>query len=720
MLPEFLYLCSRNTMRQSSLLLKQIQLIMRKVFILISIFSIAVSIMANPVGIDEARSKAASFLNSASSAQTRSKSSSEMSLQEVDAGFDHLYVFNNVENGGFVVVSADDKTDTVLAYSESGLYDSQQGNEALKNMLAGLNGEVAAVAASPFFTARNDTEIQEQDREPVCPMITTCWNQYDPYYHFCPTDPNSGETALVGCVAITLAQLMKYYKYPEQTTVTIPAYTTQNGIEMPALPPTTFNYDLMNDYYVWDAFEPDYTPDQLEAVQKLLKYAGCAVKMQYSSSGSASSFDVARIAEYFGYRSDARVLSAGQYPRTTWEQMVYNELAAGRPVPYSAGAVLQQNHIFIIDGYDGRGYFHAVTGEYGYFDGNFYCKLHVINDCELQMSPVEFSGYNVYQWAVFGFQPANSSQPLQSLTDGEDMTDKLSKLEVTSVEFYNPYAGQKTVAIINHRNVGETYENNLFLWQGDVLKGGVGSYVGPGQDGDVVVCFATPMEPGTYPMRITSDWDGKDVLYETTLEVTPAHIVELQAEATIEGFKGMYMKKDTFDDGSIRNVWYNDETWTHEIGIYESLKIEADITNVGEENYNSWLEVVLFENEQDDNGNLVSANSLDKSSHIYYLNLAPGETKHYTFFFDKHLFNPDMSYCFRLDYNRDYKFNTLLSLPWYYKYFATDPSSSIDSVKQLKDTTDDGSVIDLQGISHKNKQLRPGIYIRGGKKVIVR
>ena len=692
---------------------------MRKIFILISIFTAAVSTMANPVGISEARSKAASFLHSASSAQTRAKSvrCSETSLQEVDTGFDHLYVFNNVENGGFVVVSADDKTDAVLAYSESGSFDSQQGNEALKTMLAGLNEEVAAVTASPFFTARNDTEMQEQDREPVPPMITTCWNQYDPYFHFCPTDPYSGSPCLVGCVAITLAQLMKYYKYPEQTTVTIPAYTTQDGIKMPALPPTTFDYDLMNDYYVWDAFEPDYTPDQLEAVQKLLKYAGCAVEMQYSSSGSAATFDVARIAEYLGYRSDARVLYAGQYPRTTWEQMIYNELAAGRPVPYSAGAVKAQNHNFIIDGYDGRGYFHANTGEYGYFSGNFYCKLHVINFCELQMGPVEFSGYNLYQWAVFGFQPANSSQPLQSLTDGEDMTGKQSQLEVTSVEFYNPYAGQKTVAVINHRNVGETYENNLFLWQGELLKGGAGSYVGPGQDGDVVVCFATPVEPGTYPLRITSDWEGKDVLYETTLEVTPAHTFDLQADATVEGFKGMYMQKEVYDDGSIHFVWDWDKTWTHETGIYESLKIEADITNVGEESFNSWFKSNLGENEQDENGNLMFGNNKSISAHVYYLNLAPGETKHYTFFFDKHLFNPDKVYYFMLYTTKP---DALFALPCYCKYFATYPSDSIDGVEQQKDTTDDGAVIDLRGISHQHQQLRPGIYIRSGKKVIVR
>lgn len=694
---------------------------MKKVSFLISIFLVSVSMMAEPIGIDEARVKAASFLNSTSSVQRRANSvcSSVMSLQEVHTDFDYLYVFNNVETGGFVVVSADDKTDAVLAYSESGSFDSQQGNEALKNMLAGLNGEVAAVAVSPFFTSRNDTEYREQDREPVYPLITTCWHQYQPYYGFCPIDPNNGSHTLVGCVAITLAQLMKYYKYPEQTTVTIPAYTTYDGIEMPALAPTTFDYTLMNDYYSANDLAPNYTPEQLEAVQKLLKYAGCAVEMQYSSGGSASTFDIARIAKYFGYRSDARVLYAGQYPRTTWEQMVYNELAAGRPVPYNGGAVMHQNHSFIIDGYDGRGYFHANTGELGYFDGCFYCKLHVINDCEVQWGPVEFSGYNVHQWAVFGFQPANSSQPLQTLTDGEDMTDKLSKLEVTSVEFYNPYAGEKTTAVINHRNAGETFENNLFLWQGEVLKGGAGSYVGPGQNGDVVVCFATPTEPGKYPVRITSDWDGNDVLYETTLEVlNPIQNVKLNANVTLEGFKGMYIQKETSQDGSVHNVWYRDDTWKHEIGIYESLKVEADITNAGEENYNSWFQVDLWENKLDEEGYRLMSDDKGISLHMYYLNLAPGETKHYTFFFDKHLFNPEMSYYFRIYTNK--MDNVMISLPEFVKYFATDPTSSIDVVEQRNDGTGDGPVIDLRGISYKNKLLRPGLYIRNGKKVIVR
>ena len=140
---------------------------------------------------------------------------------------------------------------------------------------------------------------------------------------------------------------------------------------------------------------------------------------------------------------------------------------------------------------------------------------------------------------------------------------------------------------------------------------------------------------------------------------------------------------------------------------------------MGEETYNSWFETILQENEKDEKGQLLWANSLTRKAHIYYLNLAPGETKHYTFFYDKHLFNPSMSYFVILDYNKDSQSGFLYSLPMFCNYFASDPTN-IDVVKQQKDTTDDSPVFNLQGISQGSKPLRPGVYIRGGKKVIVR
>ena len=495
---------------------------------------------------------------------------------------------------------------------------------------------------------------------------------------------------------------MNYYKYPKQTTIPIPAYTTYTGIEMPELPTTSFGYDQIQDYYSPDHIECNYTPEQLEAVQKLLIYAGCALNMEYSSEGSASVFDVERIAKYFGYRSDARMVRAAAYPRATWEQMVYDELAAGRPVPYSAGAALAQNHSFIIDGYDGRGYFHAVTGEIGYFNGNFYCKLHVINDCELQTGQVEFSGYNLYQMAVFGFQPPTSDQPLQELPAGIDLDDDSGKIVVDKVHFYNPYAGKKTVVVIDHHNEGEALENTLFLWMNGRMIGGAGTYVQPGQAGDVVVCIATPSEPGSYPIRFTSDWEGNNVIYEATLEVVsqPEERI-LKAEMTVEGLRGILFDAST-------NILYYDENWPYDKGIYENLHIEADVTNASTERYNSWISGLLLEGEPDENGHAYSGREL--VAHFYYVDLAPGETKHFSFFFDEYLFKTDKQYCFILDYNRS-GINTLFH-PGFWPYFASLPTG----VSQLQATLATAPLYNVSG--QRVSESYKGVVVSKGRKVL--
>ena len=640
---------------------------MKRTILLTLLSVITLGMMANPVGREEAREKAAKFLCTSRTAKIKNLQLMQSKLQPVEAGFSHLHVFNNGEDDGFVVVSADDRTEGVLAYSEGGSFDEVNVNGGIFEILTGLNNQVAD-AATDIFTSRNDTEPQEQDREPIYPMITNCWNQYDPYYYFCPMDPNTGQRTLVGCVAITLAQIMKYYEYPQKTTTSIPAYTTSSGISMPKLPTTTFEYDKMLDYYVWDSddMEHNYTEEQLQAVQKLLKYAGGAVQMDYSSEGSAAIFDVAKIAKYFGYREDAKTLPAALYPRDTWEEMIYNELAAGRPVPYSAGAVLNQNHQFIIDGYDGRGYFHANTGEYGFFRGLFYCKLHVINEYETQPNPVQFSGYNCYQRAVFNFQPQSSSQPLQNLPAAENMDGKESKITVNNVHFYNPYAGEKTVVVVNISNVGETYENNLFLWQGEMLKGGVGTYVPPGEPGEVVIFIATPREPGKYPVRFTSDFEGNNVIYETKMEIVKKPDgLKLSANITQEGFKGRFWVNPGTD--SPYGYWDWDYDWQYEVGIYENLKIEADITNTSTKRYNSYISTMLSEIDP-----AYPAQGKDKVHHFYYVDLAPGETKHFTFYYDNHLFNPECKYYYYIDYNNSSGY-ILFSIPTRSNYFPTLP-----------------------------------------------
>ena len=216
---------------------------------------------------------------------------------------------------------------------------------------------------------------------------------------------------------------MYYYNYPSGTSIEIPPYTTYSGYDMPALPPTTFDYSKMhkNYEYVYSREEVDPTDPSISEVVKLMMYTGCALKMNYATGGSAAVFDTDTIAKYFGYDKGSHRLYAGNYPHGIWEDMVYNELKSGRPVPYSAGAVGGQNHQFIIDGYDGNGLFHANIGEIGRGSDNQYYQLGVLDVLRDQISQVMFSGYNVYQAGIFGFQPdkGNDAVPVVSVNYGD-------------------------------------------------------------------------------------------------------------------------------------------------------------------------------------------------------------------------------------------------------------------------------------------------------------
>ena len=618
------------------------------------------------------------------------------------------YVFNIEAGGGFVIVGGDDRLPAVLGYADSGAFTP---DSLPPNMEAWLGQWEEEAVTLPSSTSRSAPFRVPTVRHSVAPLLTTTWDQNDPYNRLLLDKSKYKNVCYTGCVATAMAQLLCYHAretgQPRCTTADIPAYTTYSGIDMPALPPTTFEYDKMVDYY--SSLGDYYNEEQLEAVHKILKYAGCALEMQYSSGGSSSTFDVERISKYFGYRDDAKLLHAALFPRHTWEDMIYNELAAGRPVPYNAGAVMAQNHSFIIDGYDGRGYFHANTGEFGYFGAQFYCKLHVINDCETQTGPVEFSGYNCYQSAIFNFQPQNSSQPLQTLSAEENMDGKESKIVVNGVHFYNPYLYGRTVAIVDISNVGETYENYLFLWQGETLKGGVGTYVPPGESGEVVICIGN-YETGIIPVRFTTDWDGKDVVYETTLEVTEQPEWKLTGYFTHEGYKGLYWINEEVSEFPYP-YWTWDTDWKGERGIYEQLKVEADITNTSENRFNSWISSRLYE--QDPEGGVYSYQGKALVEHFYYVDLAPGETTHLTFFFDKHLFNPEKMYDFNVDYN-GHTGVSFFSLPFYSKYFPSSP----EGIEGILTDTDDTPTFNLQGIPMK-KDSR-GVHIRKGGKYVVK
>ena len=383
---------------------------MRRFLLLFCCFGAYLTLNAESVSKSEALKKAQGFMpgkhfsESRSVASVRGETSSEA-----------FYVFNADNDGGFVIVSGDDRTTEILGYSKTGNLDMKHLPENLKWWLDGYARQMEALGASAEPVQKTVTRGVD-NWEVVSPLIQTQWNQDYPYNMMCPdkngldwrdtgfdtahlmTDDQLDYHCVTGCVATAMAQVMYYYYGASEsfTCEAIPAYQTyKNGWTMKELPATSFEWDKMKTTY-----NGKETDESAEAVAKLFRYCGQAVKMDYNLGGSSASVSPYHMAHYFGFGKNARSVSRYNYSLKDWEQMIYDELSHQRPVLYG-GSSNSGGHQFIVDGYDENGLFHMNWGWGGMSDG--YYVLSLANPDELGAGGgTSKDGYSVDQYAIIG------------------------------------------------------------------------------------------------------------------------------------------------------------------------------------------------------------------------------------------------------------------------------------------------------------------------------
>ena len=327
------------------------------------------------------------------------------------------YVFNSTatQQGGYVIVAGDDRLPAVLGYSDHGTFDEGQVPEAMQELLDSYAAQVEALSqgAQPatHFTAGS----------PIMPLLTCQWSQNSPYKVTLPFI--NGVHPPVGCVATAMAQVMYYWKWPTTSTAAIPAYTTYTkSIYMPELPISDFNWSILHDTYL---MSDSLSTSALEAA-KVSKYCAQALQMDFNKeSSSADAFDISTaLVNFFGYKSTVHTVSRRNHTTQEWESMIYNELAAKRPVVYR-GAKNTGGHAFVCDGYDGNGMFHINWGWNGQSNGYF--LLNVLNpDAQGTGSSSGAYGYIIGQLAILGIEPGTATSQLE-------LTNRL-----TSITNYNP------------------------------------------------------------------------------------------------------------------------------------------------------------------------------------------------------------------------------------------------------------------------------------------
>lgn len=213
----------------------------------------------------------------------------------------------------------------------------------------------------------------------VQPLLKTTWGQNAPYNQYCPTRANSSgeqENCPVGCVALALGQIMKYYNYPE----TGKGYKSYQPFGLSEaisadFENTQYKWELMKDSYVRLGSYRTYTEEEADAVATLLFHAGVSVGTLYALSGS-SAFAYANIprnmVENFRYAEEPiRYVSRSDYSKEEWMGLIFDELSNGRPIFYSGNSPKSGGHAFVLDGYDSTGKVHINWGWRG-SDNDYY------------------------------------------------------------------------------------------------------------------------------------------------------------------------------------------------------------------------------------------------------------------------------------------------------------------------------------------------------------
>lgn len=368
--------------------------------------------MAGPISKSDALQNARNFLN-ARKATGMSKviSIRETPLEETGLS-DGFYAFNIADAGGYVIASASDKTQPILGYSDNGAIDPDNMPEALKDWLSNLSHVIGLIESNTVQEKNltvNDVAAVET-KNAIEPLVTSRWNQGDPYNLQTPSYVANGYTyehSATGCVATAMAQIMYYWKWPQAQTTAIPSYSynwSGNSRTMPELPPVTFQWDKMTDVY-----NSSSTAEEKNAVAELMKYVGYSVKMGYgASSGAGVTNTLGAFRDYYDYNPDIYHASQTNYTYREWEDLLYGELAAGRPILMNADNYERTGgHEFVCDGYE-DGLFHMNWGWGGYCDGYFVLTV-MAPDSQGIGGSNDANGYSMGQGVVINVHPNDGS-----------------------------------------------------------------------------------------------------------------------------------------------------------------------------------------------------------------------------------------------------------------------------------------------------------------------
>ena len=347
----------------------------------------AMQLYATQVPLEEAATIAKDVF--ARNAKTATKSLKDVRVvskfvqQTADAP--NYYIFN-LQPTGFVIISADDRYNPILAFSDEshidfdnetvniGLMGTLSRHEQRIEYLRKNNIKAPAAVQTEWKKLRSGSATRSsRSNVQVGPLTTTTWDQGELYNAICPADETTAANGpdgrtFCGCVPIAMAQLIKYHNYPVQGNGSNEYEDNNFG---------TQSADFCNTVYNWDNM-PDALTEPNADVSNLIYQMGVASFTQYSTVYTETYFSYVRDAyvNFFGYDQAANWFFDGN----TFDQFAVvakQDLDRGMPLLLTGNTANLVGHTWVTDGYgyfsdsDKAEYFHFNWGWGGSNNGWF-------------------------------------------------------------------------------------------------------------------------------------------------------------------------------------------------------------------------------------------------------------------------------------------------------------------------------------------------------------
>ncbi|NSW45552.1 MAG: C10 family peptidase [Bacteroidales bacterium] len=312
------------------------------------------------------------------------------------------YVFNVNQNEGFVIISADDIAKPIIGYSFEGPYPLFNQPPQFSEWMNGYKEQIVYAKSNNI---KANSEIQNEwnnllvekplltKEKAIQPLLLHTWNQDWPWNAYCPVDANGpGGHVYAGCVAVSMAQLMKYYNYPNQGTGSHTNYSIWNG----GYGNLTINYGTQT--YNWYSMPNIVNTTNYNEVAKLLYHCSVAVDMNYGpdGSGSQTSKIATALKTYYFYSTNIQYVQKSSYSDANWKNLLKQQIDNKWPMAYQ-GSDGTSGHAWNCDGYNGD-QFHMNWGWSGSANGYY------------DLSSLVAGGYDLTQnqGAVINVYPANN------------------------------------------------------------------------------------------------------------------------------------------------------------------------------------------------------------------------------------------------------------------------------------------------------------------------